>query len=205
MKKYPLSTAAERTAGMLFSAFSIALAALLLYCLRDNMMVLVLSSIIVSIVAIVLLLYVFNVTKAVIIHDTNENVLRVKGFQERVIDLNEVTMLQTITVKTGHVQGRSLAFSGADDQVVAIIPTYFTSNRGLAAEPMAKKMAAELGIEFLANVPEWEYNKEARKAHDIEVAKQQKEDSKKRRAAKVAYRQAKMKKRIDNVRKENQK
>lgn len=205
MKKYPLSTAAERTAGILFSVLSIALAALLLYYLRDNMMVLVMSGILVSIVVFVLLLYVFNVTKAVIVHNPKENVLRVKGFQERVIDLNKVTMLQTITVKSGHVEGRSLAFSDAEGEVVAIVPTYFTSNRGMGAEPMAKKMAADLGIEFLANVPEWEYDKEARKAHDIEVAKQQKEDSKKRRAAKVAYRQAKMKKRIENVRKENQK
>lgn len=202
MKKYPLSTAAERTAGMIFSVLTIALVSLLLYYLRDNMVLLVVSAIFVSLIVIVLMLYIINVAKAVIVYDSSENVLRVKGFQERLIDMNKVTTLQTITVKSGHVQSRSLAFSDAEGEVVAIVPTYFTSNRGMGAEPMAKKMAVDLNLEFIANVPEWEYDKEARKVHELEVAKQEKEEAKKRRAAKVAYRQAKMRKKIDSVRNE---
>ena len=104
-------------------------------------------------------------------------------------------------MKSGQVEGRSLAFADEEGNVVAIVPTYFTSNRGMAAEPMAKGMAADLGIEFQANVPEWEYDEEARKAHDIEVAKQQKEDAKKRRQAKAALRAAKLRRRMN----ENQK
>ena len=79
-----------------------------------------------------------------------------------------------------------------EGDAVAVVPTYFTSNRGMRAEPMAKEMAADLGIEFQANVPEWEYDEEARKAHDIEVAKQQKEDAKKRRETKALLRQKKL-------------
>ena len=67
---------------------------------------------------------------------------------------------------------------------------------------MAKAMAADLGIEFLANVPEWEYDEEARKAHEIEVEKQRKEDAKKRREGKIALRQAKLRKQMDESRNE---
>jgi hypothetical protein len=144
---------------------------------------------------------VVNVTKAAVIHDPSSRELKVQGFRDRIIDLDQVACLQTITVKSGHVESRSLAFSDAEGNVIAIVPTYFTSNRGMRAEPMAKEMAADLGIEFQANVPEWEYDEEARKAHDIEVAKQQKEDAKKRRQAKAALRAAKLRRRMN----ENQK
>ena len=200
MKKYPLSTTAERVAGLLFSVFMISALGFLLYYLRSNTMALVMTALVVVIIAGVLLLYVLNVSKAVIVYNPEERVLKVKGFSERTVDLNEVTTLQTITVKSGHVQSRSLVFSNGEGEIVMVVPTYFTSNRGMAAEPMAKQMAADLGLDFQANVPEWEYDKEARKAHDIEVEKQQKEDSKKRREAKAALRVAKMRKKINNAR-----
>ena len=205
MKKYPLSSASERAVGIAFSIIMIPIMGLLLYAVRGNLTVLILSAIGVTFIVVALLLYMLNVTRAAIVYDPKNRILKVHGFRERTIDLNEVTCLQTITVKSGHVESRSLAFSNADEAVVAIVPTYFTSNRGMRAEPMAKEMAADLGIAFQANVPEWEYDEEARKAHDIEVAKQQKEDAKKRREGKAALRQAKMRSRIDKARKENQK
>lgn len=192
MKKYPLSTAAERTAGIAFSVVMMAILCFLLYVLRTNIPILILTFLGVALVVVVLFLYVMNVNKAVVIFDPASRTLKVQGFKERTIDLNEVACLQTITVKSGHVEGRSLVFSNAEGAAVAIVPTYFTSNRGMAAEPMAKGMAADLGIEFQANVPEWEYDEEARKAHEIEVTKQQKEDAKKRREAKIALRAAKL-------------
>ena len=205
MKKYPLSSPKERAVGIAFSLIIIAIMGLLLYALRNDTMMLLLVGIGVLLVTIILCLYMLNVVKAVIVYDSLTRVLKVKGFAERTIDLSGVTLLQTITVKSGHVESRSLAFSNAEGDVVAIVPTYFTSNRGMAAEPMAMQMAKELGIEFQANVPKWEYDKEARKAHDLEVEKQRKEDARKRRAGMVKLRQAKMRKRIDDARKENQK
>ena len=202
MKKYPLSSPKERAVGIAFSLIIIAIMGLLLYALRNDTMMLLLVGIGVLLVTIILCLYMLNVVKAVIVYDSRTRVLKVKGFAERTIDLSGVTLVQTITVKSGHVESRSLAFSNAEGAVVAIVPTYFTSNRGMAAEPMAKGMAADLGIEFQANVPEWEYDEDARKAHEIEVAQQQKEDAKKRRAAKAALRQAKMRKKIENARAE---
>jgi TfoX/Sxy family transcriptional regulator of competence genes len=73
-----------------------------------------------------------------------------------------------------------------------VVPTYFTSKRGVLAEPLAKQMAAELGIQFQSNVPEWMYDKEARKAHDIEEAKREKEEAKAEREARKAMRVAKL-------------
>ena len=194
MKKYPLSTKAERIAGIAFSILTIAVLGLLLYALRSDLTILLLTSVGVAFVVVVLVLYMMNVTKAVIVYDPEGRTLKVQGFRERTIDLNKVACLQTLTVKSGHVESRSLAFSDAEGNMVAVVPTYFTSKRGVAAEPMAKAMAADLGIEFQANVPEWEYDEEARKAHEIEVAKQEKEDAKKRREAKAALRVAKLRK-----------
>lgn len=203
MKKYPLSTSAERAVGIVFSVLMIAVLGLLLYALRSNLPVLLLMTGGVVLVILVLLLYVLNVSKAAILYDPESSVLRVQGFRERTIDLNKVTCLQTITVKSGHVESRSLAFTDAEGAVVAVVPTYFTSNRGMRAEPMAKELSADLGLDFQANVPEWEYDEEARKAHEIEVAKQEKEDSKKRREAKYAYRVANMRKKMNETRNED--
>ena len=202
MKKYPLSTSSERAAGIAFSLVFIAVLGYLLYVLRNNLTIFLLAAIGVVLICVILILYILNVTKAAVVYDPAGKTLKVQGFREWSIDLAQVTCLQTITVKSGHVESRSLAFSNAEGAVVAIVPTYFTSNRGMAAEPMAKGMAADLGIEFQANVPEWEYDEDARKAHEIEVAQQQKEDAKKRRAAKAALRQAKMRKKIENARSE---
>ena len=202
MKKYPLSTPAERAVGIVFSVIMIGLMGLLLYAIRSNLTILLLSIGGVALVVFILLMYVMNVSKAAIVYEPGTRVLKVCGFRDRTIDLDKVACLETITVKSGHVESRSLAFTDAEGATVAVVPTYFTSNRGMAAEPMAKAMAADLGIEFLANVPEWEYDEEARKAHEIEVEKQRKEDAKKRREGKIALRQAKLRKQMDDSRNE---
>ena len=153
MKKYQLSTAAERTAGILFSVIMIAVLVVLLFALKDDLTVLLLTASGVVLVAGILVLYVLNVAKAACVTDPETKTLRVLGFQERTIDLTKVACLETITVKSGHVEGRSLAFTDAEGAVIAIVPTYFTSKRGVLAEPMAKEMAQDLGLEFHANVP----------------------------------------------------
>ena len=196
MKKYPLSTPAERTAGISFSIVMIAVLGLLLYALRANLVTLLLVGICVVLVAGTLILYVLNVTKAACVYEPETNSLKVLGFQERTIDLNKVACLQTITVKTGQVESRSLAFTDAEGATVAIVPTYFTSNRGILAEPMAKQMAADLGLEFQANVPVWEYDEEARKIHEAEVAQQEKEEAQARREGKKKLMEAKIRKKM---------
>lgn len=202
MKTYPLSTPSERTAGIIFSVIMTVALGLLLLILKEDLVVMLLTAAAVAVVVFILVLYVLNVTMAACVYDPDTNTLKVHGFQERTIDLTKVTYLQTITVKSGHVEGRSLAFTNSEDEMVAIVPTYFTSNRGVLAEPMAKKMAADLGLKFIANVPAWEYDEEARKAHEIEVAQQEKEDARKRKEGKKALMQAKIRKRMEESRNE---
>lgn len=205
MKKYPLSTPAERIVGIIFSVIMIVILGILLYALRNDLVILLLIGICVILVVVALILYVLNVSKAVCIYDPQSNTLKILGFRERTIDLAKVSCIQTIPFKSGHVEGRSLAFSDAEGNVVSIVPTYFTSKRGVLAEPMAKEMAADLGLEFQANVPAWEYDEEARKVHDIEVARQEKEDAKARREGRKKLMEAKIRKRMAEMRNEENK
>ena len=205
MKKYPLSTQAERNLGILFSAVMIFVLGLLVYALRANLTYLLLVGFCVVLVVGILILYVLNVMKAACIYEPQTNSLKVLGFQERSIDLNKVSCLQTITVKTGQVESRALAFTDEEGAVVAVVPTYFTSKRGVMAEPMAKQMAQDLGIAFQANVPEWEYDEEARKNHEMEAAQQEKEEAKARREGKKKLMQAKIQKRMAEMRDEENK
>ena len=141
MKKYPLSTPAERTAGIVFSVFFIAVLGFLLYVLRNNLTIFLLAAIGVLLISVILILYIMNVTKAAIICDRAAKKITVQGFREWSFDLEQVTCLQTITVKSGHVESRSLAFSNAEGAVVAIVPTYFTSNQHRNIDLLAVSIA----------------------------------------------------------------
>lgn len=202
MKKFELSTPAERITGILFSVIMIAVLVALLFALRHDLTILLLTAAGVVLVVGILVLYVLNVNKAACIPDPQNKILRVEGFQTRTIDLSKAVCLQTVTVKSGHVESRSLVFTNAEGGVVATVPTYFTSNRGVLAEPMAKDLAAELGLEFQANVPAWEYDKEAMELHEKEVAQQEKEEAAARKKAKQALREAKIRKKMEAIRKE---
>ena len=202
MKKYQLSTAAERIAGIFFSVVMSAVLIVLLFALKDNMTVLLLTAAGVVLVVGILVLYVLNVSKAACVYDAATKTLRVYGFQTRTIDLTNAACLETITVKSGHVEGRSLAISDAEGGVIAVIPTYFTSKRGVLAEPLAKEMAQDLGLQFHANVPAWEYDEEARKLHEIEVAEQEKADAKARKEARKKVREDKIRQKMREIRNE---
>ena len=191
MKKYYLSTPAERAVGIVYSVIMSVVLLILVFALRNDLTIMLLTAAGVVMVVGILVLYVLNVSKAACIPDAENKRLRVEGFQERNIDLSNAVCLQTVTVKSGHVESRKLVFTDAEGGVVASVPTYFTSKRGVLAEPMAKELAAALGLEFIENVPAWEYDKEAEKAHDIEVARQEKEDAKARKEARHKEREAK--------------
>ena len=202
MKKFPLSTASERITGIIFSVIMIAVLGALLFALRNDLTILLLTAAGVVLVVGILLLYILNVTKAACIADPEAKTLLVLGFQERTIDLSNAAYLETITVKSGHIESRSLAFTDAEGSVVAIVPTYFTSKRGILAEPMAKEMAQHLNLEFKANVPAWEYDEEARKVHEIEVAEQEKADAQARKEARKKAKEAKIRQKMNEIRNE---
>lgn len=202
MKKYYLSTPAERAVGIVYSVIMSVVLLILVFALRNDLTIMLLTAAGVVMVVGILVLYVLNVSKAACIPDAENKRLRVEGFQERNIDLSNAVCLQTVTVKSGHVESRKLVFTDAEGGVVASVPTYFTSKRGVLAEPMAKELAAALGLEFIENVPAWEYDKEAEKAHDIEVARQEKEDAKARKEARQKVREAKYRQKMEEIRKE---
>ena len=202
MKKYYLSTSKERITGIIFSLIMIAALVLMLFALRSNVTILLLTGICVVLVCSILVIYILNVTKAACVPDLENHVLRIQGVRERVVDLDKVAQLETIPVKSGQVESRSLAFTDEEGKVVAIVPTYFTSKRGVQSEPMAKELAQVCNLRFKANVPLWEYDEEARKIHDEEVAKQAKADAKARREGRQKARVAKIRKKMDENRKD---
>lgn len=196
MKKFYLSTPAERIKGMIFSALISAVLIFFIIVLKADPAVYAVALLGVVMVVGILVLYVLNVSKAACVVEPGSRILKVTGAQTRTIDLNQAACLETIAIKTGHVETRSLMFTDAEGGKIAVIPTYFTSKRGVLAEPMAKELAQALDLEFFENVPLWAYDKEAMKEHEIEVAKQQKEEAKARREAKMAFRVAKMRKKM---------
>lgn len=202
MKKYYLSTSKERITGIIFSLIMIVVLVLMLVALRSNVTILLLTGICVVLVCSILVIYILNVTKAACVPDLENHVLRIQGFRERVVDLDKVAQLETIPVKSGQVESRSLAFTDEEGKVVAIVPTYFTSKRGVQSEPMAKELAQVCNLRFKANVPLWEYDEEARKIHDEEVAKQAKADAKARREGRQKARVAKIRKKMNENRKD---
>ncbi len=192
MKTFPLSSPAERICGIVFSLIMIPCLLVLLYALRFNIAVLIITALCVLLVVPILGVYVVSVVKAGCTPDLQNKKLHVRGIRSWTLDVSEAAQLETIAVKNGQVISRALIFTNAEGGIVGTVPTFFTSKQGLLAEPMAKELAKEMGLAFKANVPLWEYNEEARKEHEKEVALQEKEEAKQRRKARAARYQAKI-------------
>lgn len=187
MKVFPLSDKKERTAGIAFSAVMCVCLLVLLYALRTET-TLFLMMLLASVLIIFFLgLYVLNVTKSACVYHPERKELEVRGLRSYTLDLSNAAQLETIAIRNGQVTSRLLVFTDEEGQIVAKLPNMFTSRQGLLAELFAKDFAAELGIRFKANIPEWEYNEEARKEHEKQVALEQKEERKQRAAARRAW------------------
>lgn len=201
MRKFYLSTTAERVCGILFAVVVSAALICLPFCLRHNPAVCILAVVGVVLVVGLLGMYAFNTARAACIYDPENRTLRVVDIRSKTIDLTKVACLETIPLKNGNLIARALLFTDAQGNNVAVVSTYFTSKNGVRAEPMAKEMARELGLEFKANVPLWQYDKEARKIHDMEEEKREKEEAKKRSEERKALREQKIRKRMEQIRK----
>lgn len=203
MKKFYLSTPADRVMGIGFSLIMSVAMVFLVYAMRSNLAIMLLIGLFVALVLVILAIYVLNVGKAACIVEPGSRVLRITGVKDRSIDLDKVACLQTIPVKSGHIETRSLAFTDAEGDTVAIVPTYFCTKRGVLTEPMAMELAKELNIQFQANVPAWYYDKEARKIHDEEERQKEKEEAKADRERRAAARVAKLRKKAADLKKDN--
>jgi len=195
MKEFRLSTAAERVTGIGFTAVILAAFAALLYALRTNMMLLIFCGLGVAVVGALLVVYVRGVMRAAAVVDREQKLLHIRGVKDYTVDLKEATLLQTIGRKNGQTTLRVLVFSDAQETVVATIPTMFTFRQGIWADPVAKEMAEELGIEFQQNVPDWQLDKKKYEEHVKEEAERERKESKERRQKKMALRIQKYKNR----------
>ena len=188
MKKFPLSTSAERAAGVAFTAAMLALFGLLLYTLRGNLTMLIVCGLGVGLIGLLLIIYCVNVVKASVMVDSENKLLHVIGVKSYTLDLKDATLLQTFARKNGQTTIRLLVFSDQEDEIVASVPTMYTFRQGIWADPVAKEIAAELGIDFKQNVPDWELDKEKYKEHMKEEAEREKKEAKERRQNKIKYR-----------------
>ena len=202
MKKIYLSSLKERVMGLISSVIIIAAMAVLVFVLEGDLAVRILTALAVVCLSAVMLYSVINLQLAAVIPDAPNKKLHVKGIRSYTLDLSDAATLETISVKSGQVKGRSLLIRDGAGKAIGVIPTCFTTNQSIMAEPMAMELAKDLGLEFKANVPAWEYDKEAMKIHEAEVEQQEREEAKARKEAKKKLREAKIRKQMDDIRNE---
>lgn len=196
IKEFQLSTKKERILSVCFCIVTIAAMGLLVYALRDNTMLLILCGLFGLLLSVLMVFSVVSMLKGKCIVNAETKTLEVKGNSSYTKDLSSAVLLQTMARKSGHTMTRMLVFSDAEETVLAMIPTMFTSRQGILAEPMAKEMAQFLGIDFQENVPAWEYDKEAYEQHLKDEAEREKAERKERqemRRKKILYRYRKKK------------
>ena len=188
MKEFKLSSSAERAAGIAFTAVMLALFGVLLYALRANTTLLIFCGLGVALISVMLIIYCISVLKAAAVVDAKQKQLHVRGVRSYTLDLTNATMLQTFARKNGQTTVRLLVFSDKDDEILASVTTMFTFRQGIWAEPVAREIAAELGIAFKQNVPDWQLDKEKYKQHMAEEAEREKKETRERRKQKMQYR-----------------
>lgn len=191
IKEFQLSTKKERILSVCFCIVMIAAMGLLVYALRNNTMLLILCGLFGLLLSVLMIFSVVNMLKGKCIVNAETKTLEVKGSPSYTKDLSSAVLLQTMAKKNSQAMTRVLVFSDAEENVIATIPTLFTSRQGILAEPMAKEMAQFLGIDFQENVPAWEYDKEAYEQHLKDEAEREKAERKERqemRKKKLLYR-----------------
>lgn len=194
MKEFQLSSPKERTAGIAFSAVMVVCFGVLLYALRKNTMLLIFTALCALLITVLLGFYVVSALKAKCIWDPESKALEVRGFPTYTVDLSKAVLLQTMPRKSVQTTVRCLIFTDAEENILAAIPTLFTSRQGIWAEPFAKEMAKEMGIDFKQNVPEWEYDKEKYAEHQKQVAEEEKAARRQRQQARFQKLKRKYKK-----------
>ena len=188
MKEYRLSTRGERIVSICFTAAVLVILGIFLYALRDNVALLIACGAGVLMLAALLVMYVVNVLRAVCIVDAANKTVEVRGVTNFKADVSDAVLLQTIAKRNGQTSIRVMVFTDEDVRVVASVPTMFTYRQGILADPVAKEIAAELGIAFQQNVPDWELDRKKYQEHMKEVAEQERREAKERRQKRMEMR-----------------
>ena len=191
MKTFRLSSPSERISSIALTAFVLVSEIALLFAVRNDVSILIMAAVFCLLLGAAMIYSTVTTLRAACTFEAEGKKLHVTGARKYTLDLSSATMLQTVGVKNGHTMSRILVFSDAEENIVASVPTVFTTKQGVWAEPMAIELAKEMGLEFLANVEPWHYDEEKRKEHEKEVALQEKEEAKQRkkdRAKRMRYR-----------------
>lgn len=190
IKEFQLSTKKDRILSICLCVVVIAAMGFLVYALRGNTMLLILCGLFALLLSVLMVFSVATMLKSKCIVNAETKTLEVKGNPSYTKDLSSAVLLQTMVRKSGHTMSRMLVFSDAEETVIAMVSTMFTSRQGILAEPMAKEMAQFLGIGFQENVPAWEYDKEAYEQHlkdEAEREKAERKERQERRKKKLLY------------------
>jgi len=174
MKNYRLSSASERIAGLGISAIMLLCMMVLVIALSGDFLSFFICLICCLLVAAGLGLYVANLYKAACVPHPEDGKLTVKGFPDYTVDLSEAVSLETAAYKNGPMATRTLIFTGSKGDVVCSVPTFFTVHQGAQAEPLAMELAEALGLTFKPSLEVWEYDKQARKEHQKQLAEEEK-------------------------------
>ena len=186
MKEFRLTTAAERAAGVAFTAAVIVAFGALVFALRGDLLLMIFSALASLLIAVLLVVYVRGSLRAAALVDAEKKLLHIRGVKDYTVDVSDATLLQTVARKNGQSTVRLLLFSGKDEEIIATVPTLFTFRQGIWADPVAKEMAAALGIGFQQNVPDWQLDKKKYEEHVKEEAARQKQEAAEHRRKKMA-------------------
>lgn len=174
MKNYRLSSPSERTAGLCISAIMLLCMVVLVMILRNDPLSFIICLLCCLLVVAGLGLYVANLLKTACVPHPANRTLTVKGFPDYTVDLSDAVSLETAAYKNGPLASRTLVFANDRGEVTAAIPTFFTANQGAQAEPLARELAEVLGLTFKPSLEIWEYDKQARKEHQKQLALEEK-------------------------------
>ena len=195
MKEFRLSKTADRVSGVIAAVGVTAAFAALMYSVRTNIALLIFCGLGAVLICGLLFLYARNVFRAVCIADAETKRLEVRGIKDATVDVSRATLVQTVIRKNGQSNVRVILFSDEEDQIVAVVPTMYTTRGGIWADPVAKEMAEFLGIAFQQNVPDWEFDRKKYQEHVREEEARQREETKERRKKKMQLRIQKIKNR----------
>lgn len=177
MNSFRLSGPGERAAGVVVSTAMAAGMVFLVIFLWGDWLACLMCAIAGLLLVAGLGLYVANLLNAACV-PLGRGKLIIRGVPGDTLELSDAVCLETVPQSSGPVARRMLVFTDAQGAVVASVPTYFTRNQGAQAEPVARELAAAMGLRFQPSLEPWEYDPRARKER---LARQQAQEKAARR------------------------
>lgn len=174
MRTYRLSSSSERIVGTVISLMVALVPGALVWLLRKDIMMLIIMALAGIIVIAMLVLYMVNIYKSACTPLPEERGLEVSGLLGCRLDLSQAVSVESRAMTSGPVTTRVIVFLDEKGEALETVPTFFTVHGGAEAEPLARDLARDLGLSFRETLEPWEYDPEARKAHEEALAAEQK-------------------------------